>query len=97
MRIKDAYIIWLNYIDRRLTKKEGRKLPKNQAIKSPTIEELSKAASKMGYRVREVRRARYPSSWWIDSGYIVIDKPRDEKKLTIIKKIAKEIRRQRGG
>ncbi len=97
MRIKDAYIIWLNYLDRRLTKKEGRKLPKNQAVKSPSLEELARAAQKAGYRVREKRRARYPSSWWIDSGYIVIEKPQDENKLSTIKRIAKEIRRERGG
>ncbi len=91
------YIIWTTYIDRKLTKKEGRRISKNKAILRPTIEELEEAAKKLGFEVLSKKNARYPPSWWIKAGYIVIRKPTDISKNQVINLIAKEIRRRRGG
>ena len=100
MRIKNCYIIWVNYFDKSLSRKEGRKIPRNKAISKPRLEELASIASSMGYRIIDKKEARYPSSWWIKSGYVVIDKSslnNSESKKTLIDKIAKEWRRRRGG
>lgn len=97
MRLKDVYIIWVNYIDRKLSKKRGRRISKNKAVLKPTLEELEVAARNLGFQVILSKPARYPSSWWIKSGYIVIKRPNDLSKGKVIDMIAKEIRRRRGG
>lgn len=99
MRVKNCYVIWVNYFDKSLSRKEGRKIAKNKAISKPRLEELVDIVDSMGYKVFDKKEARYPSSWWIKSGYVVIDKSslNNSKKKMIIDKIAKEWRRRRGG
>ena len=97
MREKDVYVIWTVYFDRKLSKKRGRKLPKNKAIQKPTLDELVEAAEKLGLEIVSTRKARYPACWWIESGYIMIRKPTDTNKAKVIDKIGYEIRKRRGG
>jgi len=98
VKYKNSIIIWVNYFNKELTKKEGRKLSKREAVKNPTLDELRDIAIKMGYKVIDIKKARYPSSWWVEGGYIVIDKTSaDDKKINILRNIAKEMRRRRGG
>lgn len=97
MREKDVYVIWTVYFDRRLSKKRGRKLPKNKAILKPTLDEMVEAAKKLGLEIVSVRKARYPACWWIESGYLTIRKPSDMNKTRIMEKMAYEMRRRRGG
>jgi len=100
VRYKNCLIIWLNYFNRELTRKEGRRIAVNKAIRKPTLNELRDILLSMGYKIIDVRKARYPSSWWVESGYIIIDKDSiasNESKRSILYKIAKEWRRRRGG
>lgn len=97
MRIKDSYIIWTTYFDINLPRSRGRKVSKNEAISKPTLDELKKAAEKAGYKVVGVKKARYPSIWWMENtGYIIVKKD-NHNKYEVVKKIAKELRRIRGG
>ncbi len=97
MRLKDVYVIWTVYFDRKLSKKRGRKLPRNKAIHKPTLEELVEAAKKIGLEIVSTKKARYPACWWIESGYIIVKKPSDMNKARLIDMIGYEIRRRRGG
>ena len=100
MRYKNCHIIWVNYFDKNLSRKEGRRLSKNKAVQKPSLDELIDIVRSLGYNIIDRKNARYPSSWWIKSGYIVIDKKNisdNENKKLIIDKIAKEWRRRRGG
>jgi len=97
MRIKDVYVIWTVYFDRKLSKKRGRKIPKNKAIQKPTLEELIEAANKLGLEVINSKKAKYPACWWMDAGYIMVKKPPNTNKTKIIDSIGYEIRRRRGG
>jgi len=100
VRYKNCLIIWLNYFNKELTRKEGRRIAVNKAIKNPTLNELIDILLSMNYKIIDAKEARYPSSWWVESGYVVIDKDSiasNESKRVILYKIAKEWRRRRGG
>lgn len=97
MRIKDSFIIWTTYFDINLPRSRGRKVSRNEAIPKPTLGELRKAAERAGYKIVGIKRAKYPAVWWIEnSGYIIIKKD-NYSKYDVVKKIAKELRRIRGG
>jgi signal recognition particle subunit SRP19 len=97
VRNKENFVIWTVYFNQDLSRKRGRKLPKRECVQNPKLEELVTAARKLGFQVASFKKARYPSCWWIkDNGYIMISKDAG-KKLDIIREIAKEIRRMRGG
>jgi len=41
-------IIWPVYVDSKKSKHEGRKIPMDDAVDSPKLREISKAANKLG-------------------------------------------------
>lgn len=91
--MKDKFIIWTNYIDAQKSKKEGRKISKNDAIASPTLGEIQSAAEKLGLRPVIEKEKAYPREWWGSKGRILIEKGKQKNKA--LKEIAREIRRMR--
>jgi len=67
-------IIWPAYLDSKRTKAEGRKIPKNKAVSSPKLREVTKAAKKLGLDPKVEKYKSYPISWWEYSGRVVVDK-----------------------
>jgi signal recognition particle subunit SRP19 len=57
-------IIWPAYLDSKRTKSEGRKIPKNKAVSSPKLREVTKAAKKLGLDPKVEKYKSYPTSWW---------------------------------
>lgn len=77
-------IIWPAYIDSERTKKEGRRISKEDAIPSPKLREISKAAGKLQLNPEVENGRSYSRSWWESSGRVVVDK-KMTKRETLIK------------
>lgn len=80
---------WPVNIDERATVGEGRKIPRNAAVRSPRVEEIVEAARILGLNP-EVEDASYPRRWWIDTKRIVVDKKWGKRET--LKRISLEIR-----
>ncbi|RMF32499.1 MAG: hypothetical protein D6752_00020 [Candidatus Nitrosothermus koennekii] len=94
MKDYDHVILWLDYFNKSLSRKEGRRVSKDLAVFEPKIDELIRAAKALGYKEIEVNEnARYPKRWYQRSGYIMIEK--DDSKEVIMQEIAKEILKMR--
>jgi len=89
MRKQDKFIIWPIYFDQNKTRSEGRKIPKNLASSSPRLEEIQKAAQKLGYAPEIIPELAYPATSWQKTGMVVLKKK--GSKLQIMRKIAKEL------
>ncbi|MCD6515115.1 MAG: signal recognition particle subunit SRP19/SEC65 family protein [Candidatus Asgardarchaeum sp.] len=89
MKKRDGYIIWPEYFDKNLSKRFGRKVPKNLAVENPKIEDLIKAVQrlKLDYKVEE---SSFPSVWWEKSGRLIVKY--QGRKNELLKKIAKELK-----
>lgn len=96
MRYKDIYVIWTVYFNSKLSKNLGRRVSINEAIPKPTLNELKNACTRLGFEIVNIKRARYPRVWWMDAGYVMI-KRGDLGKREILRLIAKELRKIRGG
>lgn len=83
-------IIWPAYIDSKRTQKEGRKIPKENAVSSPKIREISRAARKLGLNPEVESDKAYSKSWWENSGRVVVDK--NMSKRDILLKISNTIK-----
>ncbi|WP_423793021.1 signal recognition particle subunit SRP19/SEC65 family protein [Methanocaldococcus indicus] len=83
-------IIWPAYIDKEKSRKEGRKVPKNLAIKNPRVDKIAKALERMGFNVKIYRDKRYPRQHWDVCGCVEIDY--QGNKLELLKKICKELK-----
>jgi signal recognition particle subunit SRP19 len=67
-------VIWPANIDALKTRKGGRIIPKNDAVKSPNIGEIETAARELGFNPTCEPSKSYPRTWWEKSGRVLIDK-----------------------
>jgi len=89
MRKQDRAIIWPAYFDQAKTRKEGRRVPKNIAVQSPRIAEITEAAEKLGLKHEVAAEAGYPKTPWAKTGMLLVEK--QGSKEQVIKKIAKQL------
>jgi signal recognition particle subunit SRP19 len=83
-------IIWPVYIDSKKTKHEGRKIPIQDAVSSPKLREISRAAEKLGLNPEVEKNKSYSRSWWELSGRVAVDKNQPKREILI--KISKMIK-----
>ena len=93
MKDYDRYILWLDYFDSALKRREGRRVPLSSATRSPTVQELSDACEKLGLKPAP-QVARHPRSRGRESGYVSVTKTAPKRDLII--KVARELARVRG-
>jgi signal recognition particle subunit SRP19 len=95
MRTRKPFLIfWPQYFDMKKTRHEGRRLPKNLAIEKVSIEDIAKAARRLGYKANIEQSYRYPKCWWEPPGRVAID-AKGKKKTKLINEVAKELRKMR--
>lgn len=77
-------IIWPVYIDSKKTKNDGRRISKKDAVSSPKLREISKAAEKLHLNPEVEKYKSYSRSWWESSGRVIVDK-NTTKRETLVK------------
>ena len=88
MKDYDHQIVWLDYFNKNLSRKKGRKVSKNISVYDPTMQELIGASESLELDFSEEdtnSQARYPRRSFVKSGYIIISKK--EKKTFLIPKL----------
>ena len=87
-------IIWPSYIDSACSRGKGRKIPLKEAVKSPKIDEIVKAAKILGLNPL-ISEKRYPKSWFRDTKCVVVNKVKSKLyTLILISRKIKELRRK---
>ena len=98
MKDYEHIIIWLDYLNKNLSKRKGRRIRREDAVFDPTFSELFNAARDCGIDVKEENssdKARYPRRSFVRSGYIMIPKMENKKKFELISRIASKINERR--
>jgi signal recognition particle subunit SRP19 len=91
-------ILWLDYFNKHLSKRKGRKVKRDRAVFDPTIIELIDAVKSIGYNplTEETNdKARYPRRSFVRSGYVMLPKSEDIKKTAIIDIVAEKMVQKR--
>src|SRR5439155_21643593 len=99
MRLKDYdhIVLWLDYFNKTLPRRKGRRIRSERAVFDPTVADLIEAAIEAGYVPLEQENAeqlRYPRRPVVKSGYIVLPKSIEQKKSTIIERVAEKMRQK---
>ncbi len=89
MRKLDKAIIWPVYFDAAKSRKEGRRVPKTQAVLAPKILEIQQAVDKLCLKNEVNLEAHFPKNHWAKTGMLLVEKR--EAKEAIIQKIAKQL------
>ncbi|MEM2160641.1 MAG: signal recognition particle subunit SRP19/SEC65 family protein [Candidatus Nitrosotenuis sp.] len=90
MKDYEHVVIWLDYFNKNLTIRAGRRLPKEKCIFDPSLKELQDAATDAGLVLKESNdKARFPRRAFVRSGYIVV--PKSIPKGKILVKISEKL------
>jgi len=89
--MRDKLVLWPIYFDSHASRR-WRRVGKNIAVANPTIDEIFKAAKKLGFNPVKEEKS-HPARWWRKEGCILIEKK--GKKAEIIKKIAEIVKENR--
>lgn len=87
-------IIWPSYIDSKKTQNEGRKISRKNAVSSPKLREISRAAGKLHLNPEVENDKLYSKSWWESSGRVIVDRNMPKRELLL--KISNMIKGFRG-
>ncbi len=87
-------IIWPVYIDSKRTRKEGRKIPLDDAVSSPSLSDISRAARKLGLSPETEKDKSFPGLWFENSGRVIVER-NDLSKKEVLLKISKTIKGSR--
>ena len=93
MKEYDHCVVWLDYFDSALKRREGRRVPLSAATRSPVINELVEACERLGLKpTPEV--ARHPRSHGRETGYVAVTKSGPKRAMLL--KVARELAVVRG-
>jgi signal recognition particle subunit SRP19 len=93
MRQDTRIRIFPSYLDKSLTRAQGRRISTKLAIDSPKLIELKIAAQKLGYNVEVDQEKKYPRQWFTNTqGLLYLSKEGDKlPKNQLLKVISKTV------
>jgi signal recognition particle subunit SRP19 len=80
------HVIWPAYLDSSKSRSEGRRIPRDAAVDSPSAAEVANAAKQVGYEPEYEPEKRYPRSWWEGRGRVTVET--DDSKDDVIRAVA---------
>jgi signal recognition particle subunit SRP19 len=90
MKDYEHVVVWLDYFNKNLTIRAGRRMPKEKCIFDPSLKELQDAATDAGLVLKESNdKARFPRRAFVRSGYITV--PKNTPKGKILAKISEKL------
>jgi signal recognition particle subunit SRP19 len=82
MKDYEHQVIWLDYFNKNLSRKKGRKVNKDRAVFDPKIDELVQAAKAAGYNMKETNaEVNFPRRAYVRSAYITVEKKHNKSKV----------------
>ncbi|MHA1906055.1 MAG: signal recognition particle subunit SRP19/SEC65 family protein [Candidatus Thorarchaeota archaeon] len=90
---KGSIIVWPAYLDSKLSRAEGRRIPANLAAPDVTASVLKKAADLRGFDSEIEEGKRYPRQGFDRGGYLIIENHQGHKKGRMLLMLAKGVRR----
>jgi signal recognition particle subunit SRP19 len=94
----DHVVLWLDYFNKNLKRRQGRKVNRDQGVFDPTVQELADAARAAGFQLSDQEinsEARFPRRSFTRSGYVMVAKKEGIKKSQILDAVADNLLRRR--
>lgn len=98
MKDYDHVILWLDYFNKNLKRRQGRKVKRDRAVFDPTVTELTEAVKTAGFEVTDDEvndQARFPRRSFVKSGYVMIAKKEGVKKSKVLDAVAEKLLQKR--
>ena len=97
MKDYEHVVLWLDYFNKNLKRRQGRKVKRDQAVFDPTVQELVEATRAAGFQLsdEEINNdARFPRRSFVKSAYVMVAKKEGIPKSQIINEVATKLLRR---
>ncbi len=82
MKDYEHVVIWLDYFNKTIPKKMGRRVSREKSVFDPSLNELIAAAKAAGLEPTETNdQVRFPRRPYVRSGYIILTKAQPKSKM----------------
>ncbi len=88
-------VLWPEYFDCSLSRRLGRRMPKDLCVSRPSITELVEACRHIGVECIADEIKRYPRTWYMSRGAVLAKVEDGVKKTALMREIAKALRTAR--
>jgi signal recognition particle subunit SRP19 len=88
-------VIWPVYLDAERSRSEGRRVPLDDAVEDPTLDEIAEAVQQVGYDAVIERDVRHPREWET-RGRVLVKGADDSTKNDLVQAVAAYVRILRG-
>ncbi|HEX9677272.1 signal recognition particle subunit SRP19/SEC65 family protein [Nitrososphaera sp.] len=98
MKDYDHVILWLDYFNKNLKRRQGRKVKRERAVFDPTVTELVEAIKTAGFQVADDAisdQARFPRRSFVKSGYVMMAKKEGVSKSKVVDSVAERLLQKR--
>jgi signal recognition particle subunit SRP19 len=85
----DQVVLWPRYFDARLSRAEGRRVAKDQAVKDPDVAWIAAAAKKAGFTPIVEEEMRHPSIPYKVMGRVLVSKA--DGKEAVLRAVAEKM------
>jgi signal recognition particle subunit SRP19 len=92
----DHFYVYPAYLDRALSRSEGRRVPQSDGVPDVTAEEIVQAAKHLGFRADLENEKQYPRREFTFAGRVKVQKRSGTPKERFLRQLVAEIRRARG-
>ncbi len=72
MRDKEHIIVWVDYYDREISRRGGRRVSKKLSVEDPKIEDVLKATKRAGFSPTSEKEKAFPRFWWKMRGRVIV-------------------------
>jgi signal recognition particle subunit SRP19 len=90
----DHVVLWIDYFNKNLKRRQGRRVSRDQGVFDPTVQELAEATRAAGFQLSDQEinsNARFPRRSFTRSGYVMLAKKEGIKKSQIIDAVADKL------
>ena len=88
LRRKRYFVLYPEYFDRKLSRKQGRKIPKNKAVPDCNLSKIVYACKHLELDYEIEKDKKYSKNWWSSDGRIVVNPEGIPSKTELIRRIA---------
>lgn len=91
----DHFYVYPAYLQKGLSRADGRRVPADDALTDLSAEELAEASRKLGAKASVESDRQYPRRFFEYGGRIKVTKPSGRSKASFLRALAAEVRRAR--
>ena len=88
LRRKRYFVLYPEYFDKRLSRSQGRKIPRNKAVEDCTLSKIAYACKYLNLDYIVEKDKKYSRNWWNSEGRILINPAGLKNKTELLRRVA---------